>query len=181
MISPATAKSSISRRASITIHALRLVSCDRDHAVLEAECGKGTYVRAIARDLGRALGCFGHVTALRRTRVGPFAEADSAPLAELMDAPGTGAPGPARRRGGPDRTALHRARPQRRRAPAARPVGDPARTRRPRRGCGLCRLLRRGDRLGRRSNRANSRPTGFSICRSEAWRVQYPPRGFSPG
>jgi tRNA pseudouridine55 synthase len=71
----------------ITIHALRMVSFDRDHAVLEADCGKGTYVRAIARDLGRALGCFGHVTALRRTRVGPFFEADSAPLAELMDAP----------------------------------------------------------------------------------------------
>jgi tRNA pseudouridine55 synthase len=47
---------------------------DRDHAVFEAECGKGTYVRAIARDLGRKLGCFGHVSALRRTRVGPFGE-----------------------------------------------------------------------------------------------------------
>ena len=42
------------------------------HAVLEAECGKGAYVRAIARDLGRALGCYGHVIELRRTRVGPF-------------------------------------------------------------------------------------------------------------
>ena len=36
-------------------------------------CGKGTYVRSIARDLGRALGCYGHVAALRRTSVGPFA------------------------------------------------------------------------------------------------------------
>jgi tRNA pseudouridine55 synthase len=71
----------------ITIHALRLVAADRDQAVLEAECGKGTYVRAIARDLGRALGCYGHVIALRRTRVGPFFEQDSAPLAELLDAP----------------------------------------------------------------------------------------------
>lgn len=71
----------------VTIHSLRLVDGDRDHAVLEAECGKGTYVRAIARDLGRALGCFGHVVALRRTRVGPFFEADSAPLASLLDAP----------------------------------------------------------------------------------------------
>ena len=44
---------------------------------------KGTYVRAIARDLGRALGCFGHVTALRRTRVGPFSEVDAVTLAEL--------------------------------------------------------------------------------------------------
>lgn len=71
----------------VTIHALRLVASDRDHAVLEAECGKGTYVRAIARDLGRALGCLGHVIALRRTRVGPFFEADSTPLADLLEAP----------------------------------------------------------------------------------------------
>ena len=47
---------------------------DRDHATLVAECGKGTYVRALARDLGRALKCLGHVAALRRTVVGPFGE-----------------------------------------------------------------------------------------------------------
>ncbi len=47
---------------------------DPDHAVLQAECGKGTYVRSLARDLGRSLGCFGHVSALRRTAVGPFGE-----------------------------------------------------------------------------------------------------------
>jgi tRNA pseudouridine55 synthase len=47
---------------------------DPDHTVLEAECGKGTYVRSLARDLGRALGCFGHVSALRRVAVGPFGE-----------------------------------------------------------------------------------------------------------
>ena len=71
----------------VTIHALRMVDGDRDHAVLEAECGKGTYVRAIARDLGRALGCYGHVIALRRTRVGPFLEGESAPLEELLETP----------------------------------------------------------------------------------------------
>jgi tRNA pseudouridine55 synthase len=54
--------------------------------VFEAECGKGTYVRAIARDLGRALGCFGHVIALRRTRVGPFSEDDAVTLSEIDDA-----------------------------------------------------------------------------------------------
>jgi tRNA pseudouridine55 synthase len=47
---------------------------DPDHCVLETQCGKGTYVRALARDLGRALGTFGHVEQLRRTRVGPFGE-----------------------------------------------------------------------------------------------------------
>ena len=62
----------------------RLVVVDMpgaDMTILDAGCGKGTYVRAIARDLGRRLGCFGHVTALRRTRVGPFGEAAAVPLA----------------------------------------------------------------------------------------------------
>ena len=54
-----------------------LVAHEDDRSVLEADCGKGTYVRAIARDLGRALGCLGHVAALRRTRVGPFTERDA--------------------------------------------------------------------------------------------------------
>ena len=71
----------------IEIHALDLVSFSAEEAVLEARCGKGTYVRAIARDLGRELGCLGHVTALRRTRVGPFHEADAVPLQALLDAP----------------------------------------------------------------------------------------------
>ena len=56
---------------------------DADHAVLAAECGKGTYVRALARDLGRALGALGHVSALRRSRVGPFAETDMISLERL--------------------------------------------------------------------------------------------------
>ena len=59
----------------VEIHRLELVETpDPDHSVLAAECGKGTYVRALARDMGRALGCFGHVAALRRTAVGPFSE-----------------------------------------------------------------------------------------------------------
>jgi tRNA pseudouridine55 synthase len=56
---------------------------DPDHAVLEMVCGKGTYVRAIARDLGAALGCLGHVVALRRTRSGPFDAAKAVPLARI--------------------------------------------------------------------------------------------------
>ena len=57
----------------VEIGRLELVNIpDPDHAVLEAECGKGTYVRSLARDLGRVLGCFGHVSALRRAAVGPF-------------------------------------------------------------------------------------------------------------
>ncbi|MDX2308569.1 MAG: tRNA pseudouridine(55) synthase TruB [Hyphomicrobium sp.] len=68
----------------VVIDDLRLVAMpDRDTAVFEADCGKGTYVRAIARDLGRLLGCFGHVIALRRTRVGPFQEGDAWTIADL--------------------------------------------------------------------------------------------------
>jgi len=51
----------------------------------ECECGKGTYVRAIARDLGRALGTRGHVVALRRLAVGPFTEDDMIPLDKLEE------------------------------------------------------------------------------------------------
>ena len=59
----------------IEIHRLEwIATTDPDHTVFAAECGKGAYVRALARDLGRALGCFGHVAALRRTAVGPFSE-----------------------------------------------------------------------------------------------------------
>ncbi len=48
-------------------------------------CGKGTYVRAIARDMGRALGCFGHIAALRRTSVGAFDEEDAISLEKLEE------------------------------------------------------------------------------------------------
>ncbi|MQA24202.1 MAG: tRNA pseudouridine(55) synthase TruB [Micromonosporaceae bacterium] len=55
-----------------------LLDCD-----VEVECSTGTYVRAIARDLGAALGVGGHLTALRRTRVGHFTLGDAATLEEL--------------------------------------------------------------------------------------------------
>src|SRR4051794_36510766 len=61
----------------VEIHELTLRDQpDSSHSVFEAECGKGTYVRALARDMGRILGCFGHICALRRTHVGPFGEQD---------------------------------------------------------------------------------------------------------
>jgi tRNA pseudouridine55 synthase len=68
----------------VDIHRLSLIDIpDPDHAMLSAECGKGTYVRALARDMGRILGCFGHVSALRRTGVGPFREQDGVSLEQL--------------------------------------------------------------------------------------------------
>ena len=55
----------------VEIHFLAVINVpDPDHAEFVAECGKGTYVRSLARDMGRALGCLGHIRALRRDRVG---------------------------------------------------------------------------------------------------------------
>ena len=56
---------------------------DADHAEFEAEVGKGTYIRALARDLALKLGSCGHISALRRTRVGPFHEAQAISLDKL--------------------------------------------------------------------------------------------------
>ncbi len=56
---------------------------DPDHVELEMTCGKGGYVRAIARDLGAALGCFGHVTQLRRLWSGPFEASEGLSLDEV--------------------------------------------------------------------------------------------------
>lgn len=71
----------------VTVHRLDLIDCpDADTAVFEAECGKGTYVRAIARDMGRRLGTAGHVIELRRLVVGPFGEEDMVTLDTLQAA-----------------------------------------------------------------------------------------------
>lgn len=59
---------------------------DADHAVFEIECGKGTYVRSLARDMGRDLGCYGHISDLRRTEVDPFTAKDLVTLASLEEA-----------------------------------------------------------------------------------------------
>lgn len=72
---------------TVTIDRLALVDHpDESTSVFEAECGKGTYVRALARDMGRLLGCYGHVIALRRTRVGPFDEGNSVTLDAIQSA-----------------------------------------------------------------------------------------------
>lgn len=54
---------------------------------VEVDCSSGTYIRALARDLGAALGVGGHLTVLRRTQVGPFTLAQARTLEELADAP----------------------------------------------------------------------------------------------
>jgi len=70
----------------VVIHDARVVGSQGPDSVdIEIECGKGTYVRAIVRDLAAALGARAHVSALRRTRVGPFTEARATGL-EVLEA-----------------------------------------------------------------------------------------------
>ena len=70
----------------VMIDELRLLDASNpDHADFETVCGKGTYIRALARDIGRALGCFGHLALLRRTQVGPFTEKDMISLEMLEE------------------------------------------------------------------------------------------------
>src|SRR6185437_12918248 len=71
---------------TVAIHEARVISApDVDHVEIEIACGKGTYVRALARDLAAALGACGHISALRRTRVGPFRAEAAATLEYLED------------------------------------------------------------------------------------------------
>lgn len=68
----------------VTVYEAELVAVpDADHAILRVVSGKGFYVRAMARDLAHALGAEGHVSQLRRTRVGPLAESGAVPLSEI--------------------------------------------------------------------------------------------------
>ncbi|CDX22894.1 tRNA pseudouridine synthase [Mesorhizobium sp. ORS 3324] len=67
----------------IEIGRLDLVEHSGERSVLEVECGKGTYVRSLARDMGRDLGCFGHIAELRRVEVEPFTADDFVTVAEL--------------------------------------------------------------------------------------------------
>jgi tRNA pseudouridine55 synthase len=74
----------------VTVARFEAVGFARPNAELvdvdvEVECSSGTYVRALARDLGAALGVGGHLTALRRTRVGPFAVSDARTLEALAE------------------------------------------------------------------------------------------------
>jgi tRNA pseudouridine55 synthase len=67
----------------VEIARLDIVSHESDRTIFEVECGKGTYVRSLARDMGRDLGCFGHIADLRRTEVYPFTADDFVTLEEL--------------------------------------------------------------------------------------------------
>jgi len=67
----------------VEVYEARLLNRTQDAAEFEILCGKGTYVRSWVRDIALALGTLGHVTALRRTRLGPFEEKDAVALDTL--------------------------------------------------------------------------------------------------
>lgn len=71
------------RAREIEIGRLDIIEHNADKTVFEVECGKGTYVRSLARDMGRDLGCFGHIAELRRVEVEPFTPDDFVTVAEL--------------------------------------------------------------------------------------------------
>ncbi|APG83022.1 tRNA pseudouridine synthase B [Sinorhizobium americanum CCGM7] len=68
----------------VEVFRLSLIGSTPHLAHFEIECGKGTYVRSLGRDMGRDLGCFGHIASLRRTFVAPFGEEDMVALADLV-------------------------------------------------------------------------------------------------
>jgi tRNA pseudouridine55 synthase len=79
---------------AVTVSAFEVLEVRRDALVggipvvdvdVRVECSSGTYIRALARDLGAALGVGGHLTALRRTRIGPFAITEARPIDEEPD------------------------------------------------------------------------------------------------
>jgi len=67
----------------VTIHALELLGMGDETLELEIRCSKGTYIRTLAEDIGKELGCGGHVQSLRRLGAGPFTLADAFTLEEL--------------------------------------------------------------------------------------------------
>ncbi len=75
----------------VTVSRFDVVAERRSGAVVDldvvVDCSSGTYIRSLARDLGAALGVGGHLTALRRTRIGPFEVTDAAPVDAIADRP----------------------------------------------------------------------------------------------
>lgn len=69
----------------VTIHSLELLACGADTARVRVHCSTGTYIRSLAHDLGVALGCGAHLTALRRTRAGMFTLDHARTLEQLAD------------------------------------------------------------------------------------------------
>ena len=86
MILPEPEKTLISPPGTVQIDGVKIIGWPTPTQTLfEMRCGKGTYVRSLARDLGRATGWLGHVVLLRRTKVGPFHAEDAISLEKLEE------------------------------------------------------------------------------------------------
>jgi tRNA pseudouridine55 synthase len=70
----------------INVYSLDLLEWDPPEAVIDVFCSSGTYVRSLANDLGKQLGCGAHLIGLRRTKSGRFTLRDAVPLRRLNDA-----------------------------------------------------------------------------------------------
>lgn len=68
----------------VTIYSIELISLEADTLVIDVECSKGTYIRTLAQDIGRVLGCYAHLSALRRLSVGDFLLSDAVILEQIQ-------------------------------------------------------------------------------------------------
>lgn len=73
------------RPASVTVNEIEILSISGFYAELRIACSKGTYIRSLARDIGKILGCGGYLSDLRRTKIGPYSVEDAYPVAELVE------------------------------------------------------------------------------------------------
>ena len=73
------------KKHPMIIHKLELKSVDLPKLTVHVECSKGTYIRSLARDLGEELNSGGHLTGLRRTRIGPYTLSDSQSLDNFLE------------------------------------------------------------------------------------------------
>lgn len=68
----------------VTIYSIELISLEADTLVIDVECSKGTYIRTLAQDIGRVLGCYAHLSALRRLSVGDFLLSGAVTLEQIQ-------------------------------------------------------------------------------------------------
>ena len=68
----------------VEIFDIQILQVDLPRVRMRVSCSKGTYIRTLAQDIGRALGCYAHLTALRRTTVGPFKLTDAISLEDFQ-------------------------------------------------------------------------------------------------
>lgn len=78
-------KAVVLKKHPVTIHKLEINSIDLPRCSIHVECSKGTYIRSLARDLGESLNSGGHLTGLRRTKIGPYDVSDAISLDNFIE------------------------------------------------------------------------------------------------